>query len=991
MRTFKETLDRSRQYYFIALCLGVLLHGSLLVFTVGNTYDAYVHMFFADHYSEHWFDCWNYKWYGGFTMTSYPPLVHQVIALLSKVFSLKAGFIIWSLFIVAMLIRGMYHFSLLWVTRIQASYAAILTALSGSITEALHIFGQLPSLTGAALLLNACPLLYRWMRGEGFLYFFGGVSLLACVTSAHHVTTIFGMVFFVLPLLGTAVLDNAARIQGGMEHVSFGSFMKQVWKAFPKLIVLGILSILIVIVWIFPYWYWSISDPIKQVPIPHGSRASFIEQPNLGIVFFLIPWSVMLFMIPGIFAKIFSRRSIFLALSFSLLFLLGTGGTTPLPKMILGETAFNILTLDRFTFWASLIAIPFFASLLYSFFEGSLHRFLRDKLGFFLSRSMSFLLAGLILFSVFLIINFGNIRPIQPDPIDPQPIVNFLERDGHDQWRYLTLGFGDQVAWISAQTDAITIDGNYHSVRRLPEMTSRAVERLENAKYLGVEGIGSLRDFLGFPEKYHLKYVLSNDKFYQPLLHFTGWSNLGILENGIEVWERKDVPPLPSVLPRKDIPDFQRIMWGVLPLFALFLAFVSQLLLFRSSKDFEIPFLKEHKPSTILYVGYLFWAIVVALFIFWISLQVIQENKRQATPELALKAYYHHLDFKEFDVVYDLLDPNTKPTKDRFSLGLSLEDGIKASYAKLDDMIILSKEQLNENKIKVRVETHWLTALDEYVIKTDHVLVKEEGDWFIQYEELSKDIPPDQFIRMPAIEFFDQGRRIADPEKTRQEDILDRPELMVKEANLVYQDSLLFVVGELVNMDNDPAFFAMSAIVYKNGTEIQKSTLREAAIRHLLPKETSYFKVNLGPVELEDTDIELAISTVVSSDKVYRYFGVSDLLINAKSALGTVVNYGNKEMSIPQVLIGHYSDNALQWVQEEYISSGVRPQRSKSFQFSLDSAPSFIRRIRQQEIVVNGVSQDQHPVFTFIKKGRHPASFSNEGHYDIQLNALVKF
>jgi hypothetical protein len=42
--------------------------------------------------------------------------------------------------------------------------------------------------------------------------------------------------------------------------------------------------------------------------------------------------------------------------------------------------------------------------------------------------------------------------------------------------------FGDQMATLSYQTRALTVDGNSPSARRLPELTSRAVERLENSK-----------------------------------------------------------------------------------------------------------------------------------------------------------------------------------------------------------------------------------------------------------------------------------------------------------------------------------------------------------------------------------------------------------------------------------------------------------------------------------------------------------------------------
>jgi hypothetical protein len=49
----------------------------------GGAFDTYIHIFLADHYRRAWFDLWEPRWYLGFSMASYPPLVHQAIALLS--------------------------------------------------------------------------------------------------------------------------------------------------------------------------------------------------------------------------------------------------------------------------------------------------------------------------------------------------------------------------------------------------------------------------------------------------------------------------------------------------------------------------------------------------------------------------------------------------------------------------------------------------------------------------------------------------------------------------------------------------------------------------------------------------------------------------------------------------------------------------------------------------------------------------------------------
>ena len=281
----------------------------------------------------------------------------------------------------------------------------------------------------------------------------------------------------------------------------------------------------------------------------------------------------MIVFLPFIFYRIYSKRNIFLGLSFSLLVLLGTGGTTPLPKMILGENAFSILTLERFTFWATIQSIPFVAEFLWRFFEGNIYQRILRRYSVVNYRFLVAVMIAMIFISSGFTMNLGFFRPTQPKPVNMDPIVNFLKNDKHDKWRFLTLGFGDQMALLSSKTDALTIDGNYHSARRIPELTTRAIERLENSKYRGVEGIGTLQQFLAAPELFHLKYIFSNDKFYDPLLYFSGWHRVKLMTNGIMVWERSDVSPLPSVLPEKSFPLYQKIMWGTLPITVLLIAF----------------------------------------------------------------------------------------------------------------------------------------------------------------------------------------------------------------------------------------------------------------------------------------------------------------------------------------------------------------------------------------------------------------------------------
>ena len=556
-------------YYILALAIsvGLVFHGASFLTTLNDTYDIYVHIFFGQHYSTSWFEPWEDRWYTGFNLISYPPLAHQLIALLSFISGLKFSAYVLAFCIIFIFVTGAYRFArLIAANKESAAYASLVAVFLPSVVETFHVFGQIPMMMGISWLLHSLPPIYTYIRTGQSRYYFAGLSLISVAVCSHHVTPIFGMVFFVTPLMATAIMDAARDECGSYQRIHIRLFIKYLKKFFLRISFFGFSTIITTITLIIPYWIWSKNDPIAQIPIPHGSRDNFFEVFSSGLVFFIIPWGFLLLLMPFFFYRFFSKRNVFLGLSFTMLFILGTGGTTPITKIILGENAFSILTLERFTFWATIYAMPMTGEFFWRFTKGDIYNKMRSHRGAVMHVVYTTILIIAIFFSAGFTTNLSFFRPLQPPLLELTPIKTFLQSDKHYKWRYLTLGFGDQMAWLSANTTARTIDGNYHSARRIPELTTRAVERLENSKYKGIEGIVTLQQFLSSPESFHLKYILSNDKFYDPILYFSGWHRVKLLTNGIMVWERSDVSQLPAILPKKDLPKWQKIWWGTVPL-----------------------------------------------------------------------------------------------------------------------------------------------------------------------------------------------------------------------------------------------------------------------------------------------------------------------------------------------------------------------------------------------------------------------------------------
>jgi hypothetical protein len=159
-------------------------------------------------------------------------------------------------------------------------------------------------------------------------------------------------------------------------------------------------------------------------------------------------------------------------------------------------------------------------------------------------------------------------------------VVSFLNRDGHDRYRYLTLGFGNALPKISTYTEAPSVDGEYNSARLLPEMTDYGAAQLTSAKFFGTAGMDSLRAMLKHANRYGLKYIFVHDQYYEPLLVFAGWRQIETYDGGtITVWSKEDVAPARKIESDAVPAPWEGLLWGILPIGTAFLSVLFLILL----------------------------------------------------------------------------------------------------------------------------------------------------------------------------------------------------------------------------------------------------------------------------------------------------------------------------------------------------------------------------------------------------------------------------
>lgn len=527
------------------LMAAVAIHLPLMLMQLPlKSYDTNFHIFFASHYVHHWFDPWNPKWFAGFSQTTYPPLPQQWVALLSWVFGLNMAYMAVQLAAILLLAVGVYRFSRLWVSPRAASYAALASVLLGNESFLVYSAGQLSTTFAAPIYLNALPFFFDWLRYGKWRSLLKASVLLVAAAAAHHATLIFGSAFFALPVIALVLMESSE---------SESDEKTSVQAVIVRTVTLAVLVGAAIAVVLLPYWIGLIRYPITQTPIPHPSRASYILSPQWGLNYFLVPYGALILALPFIVirgAAVARLRP--LLLGFWVAFLVGLGGTTPVGRVLLGR-AFEVLTFERFSYWAALLALPILGLVIMEFID-------RFRLKAAIATAL------LAASTCALAVAWSSIRPADAANFDVASVAQWLNRDGHDRFRYVTLGFGNKLSRLAIMTDATSVDGESNSSRMLPELTQFGGAALTSSKYFAKPGLDSLRAMLAHADRYGLKWVIVRDSYYNPLLYFAGWRQVDELDDKtITVWGKDGVPPATPMNASQMPPAWQGLLWGTLP------------------------------------------------------------------------------------------------------------------------------------------------------------------------------------------------------------------------------------------------------------------------------------------------------------------------------------------------------------------------------------------------------------------------------------------
>lgn len=528
----------------LSIVLFVFLSYVLLHIIFGRhqlpAYDAYTYIGFAEHYAKNWFTTLIPSQAHGLQIASYPPLLFQVMALLSFIPLLELNhiyIILASLGSSSISISLYYLLDTFFGHQKKISHWVIpFIAFSPGLIKSTLLYGQMTFLFGMTFGFTASALFYKTIKGQKNTGAFI-IVLLALTSFIHHFSLVItGLILIIISLTN----------------------LRDTINSLDYLASIAIISATII--------FLSLSTMIKEIlfgfsqgTIPHNSRTP-LESTRIFNQYITSTYGVSIAGIWLIIKNKFSPLSVKLITSIFLI--LGLGLVTAAPKILFGSFA-NILVYTRFSIVAALLL------------SGLIGVYITEKTPTKLV--LSKISVKHILMSIFMLLGILNMLWANSihlggytgydthNPNQTATAIQFLNEEASSDYLYVTHRHMQPVDEIRMNTEIPTLDTGYYPGRKIEEFKSFGkLDRLPPDKFKKV---------VDNADKLSLKYILSFSKETHNLMNSSEW-NRKSLNNSVDVWVNKDAPKYTRETAEENY------LFGTLPILIL----LSSALIFRSRK-----------------------------------------------------------------------------------------------------------------------------------------------------------------------------------------------------------------------------------------------------------------------------------------------------------------------------------------------------------------------------------------------------------------------
>jgi hypothetical protein len=355
--------------------------------------------------------------------------------------------------------------------------------------------------------------------------------------------------------------------------------------------------------------------------------------------------------------------------------------------------------------------------------------------------------------------------------------------------------------------------------------------------------------------------------------------------------------------------------------------------------------------------------IATVVFVVWGTLwpvkaaQVYAPDKHlvrsSGTPAAALQNLGEDIRSQNWAKAYNSLANKAQFTQTDF------EDDLEGAYPNLRTYSHLEQFESRpvhegDSDAEYQVKLHWATVVGDAVSTRNVRVVRNGGDWQVEWPVTKEAVLPPQVIPVNYLR-WDVIYRGAGDDWGSQD--VDAPHVRIIDMHPVQRADGLMILGELLNEDVVPAYVAVNAtLINKNQQPIATEGSFDKISHLLLPKAVTPFLINFPDVQLSSVgSVQMhPFSQLIpaSADPVIE---IQDVKLNPApdaSLTGSVVNQSGQIANIAHVLGTFYDkDGNIVWVADQYVDHALLPQTPVSFNIHIPE--DLARRISSQRTVVS--------------------------------------
>lgn len=354
------------------------------------------------------------------------------------------------------------------------------------------------------------------------------------------------------------------------------------------------------------------------------------------------------------------------------------------------------------------------------------------------------------------------------------------------------------------------------------------------------------------------------------------------------------------------------------------------------------------------------FAVLLAVFV---AAGTVNAGKFTApnTAEGAVQYFFDAVKARNFNAAYDRLANQNSLDRETFVRDLSGRDGSLRTYSNLQKVETRVLNE-NQNDALVRANIQWSTAVGAFYETRDLRAVRDDGGWKVEWAaekpaKLPPQVIPVNYLRWDIVhsgggdEFGAQN--------------VEAPRPRVVNMNAVERDGNTIIVGELMNEDTVPGFFAITAtLLGQNGEVLGEEASFDKISHTLLPKEVSPFRIDFPGVKLSQVkNVRIQPNSTLVPASADPVIGVLNQRIEkdarGKAVLrGELVNQSGQTVNIPHVLASFYDNTGkVVWVSDGYVDKALLPQ--SPVPFAVEVRDDLAGNIQSYRVTVNHYSRDR--------------------------------